>query len=138
MIAFWIATMLLVLPALGFASMVASILLWNCIPMARSRFTASLTSSTNTRHSCGSAIPRPAWIMSANTASGGLKKLPSGPTVRMVQKSARGFDVAPAPRVPGTPKRPLTASIVRAPASCAAIVAAVAAPPPPATRTSVR
>src|SRR6266478_4911793 len=55
----------------------------------------------------------------------------------MVQKSAMGFDVAPAPRAPGTPKRPFTAMTVRAPAWCALIVAAVAAPPPPTINTSV-
>src|SRR6267143_4681299 len=55
----------------------------------------------------------------------------------MVQKSAMGFDVAPAPRAPGTPKRPFTAMTVRAPDWCALIVAAVAAPPPPTISTSV-
>jgi hypothetical protein len=55
----------------------------------------------------------------------------------MVQKSASGFEVAPAPRTPATPKRPFTAIIVRAPDSCALIAEAVAAPPPPTIKTSV-
>src|SRR5438874_11874804 len=89
------------------------------------------------RHNSGSAIPKPVCSMSRCTSSGGLKKPPLGPTVRIVQKSPNGFEVAPAPLAPGAPNRPLTASIVRAPLSCALMAAAVAAPPPPTINTSV-
>ena len=137
MTAFWIWTMLLVPLVFSDAGMVASILLSNSMPILRRRLVASETSSTNTWHSFGSVVPRPICTMSVCTSSGGLKKPPLGPTVRIVQKSAIGFEVAPEPRLPGTPKRPLTANIVRAPPWWALIVDAVAAPPPPTTRTSV-
>src|SRR5215471_15966900 len=107
------------------------------MPISRKRLMASLTSSTKMRQSFGSAMPSPVWSMSRYTASGGLNRPPFGPTVRMVQKSASGFDVAPAPRTPGTPKRPFTAIVTLAPDWCALMVAAVAAPPPPTMRTSV-
>src|SRR5262245_56949991 len=129
--------MLLVCLVSADAGMVASILLWNFMPIWRSRLIASVTSSTKMRHSSASAVPSPAWTMSAHVASGGVNRPPFGPTVRMVQKSALGLLVAPAPRTPGTPQRPFTASIVRTPSSCAAMVEAVAAPPPPITSTSV-
>jgi hypothetical protein len=135
--AFWICTMLLVPLVSGDAGIVASILLWKRIPKLRRRLIASDTSSTKILQSAASAVPSPACCMSCQVCSGGLKSPPLGPTVRIVQKSAFGLEVAPAPRTPGTPKRPFTASIVRAPASWAAIVAAVAAPPPPTTSTSV-